>query len=302
MLLSCSDAELRKEIPKSRYSIMVLGIAQDAGYPQANCHKECCKKVWNNIQLRKMVCSLAVLDHEAKDYWIIDATPDLKDQIKMVQNHLGVSTLPKGIFLTHAHVGHYIGLMHLGREIIGSKGIPVYVMPRMKAFLETNGPWSQLVSLNNISLIELENEVETKLSKDLSINPVLVPHRDEYSETVGYEIAGPNKAALFIPDINKWEIWEKDITTYISKIDYAFLDGSFYENGEIPGRDMSEIPHPFLVESMNILKKLDTKEKSKVYFIHFNHTNPVLDIGSEAYKEVIEKGFNISTEGGLINL
>ncbi len=125
---------------------------------------------------------------------------------------------------------------------------------------------------------------------------LLVPHRDEFSETVGFFIEGPNKSALFIPDIDKWQLWDQNIKKWIKKVDYAFLDGTFYQNGEIPGRDMSEIPHPFIEESLELFEKLPAKEKEKVYFIHFNHTNPVLNSSSAAYQEVIKKGLNIARE------
>ena len=97
-------------------------------------------------------------------------------------------------------------------------------------------------------------------------------------------------------------MWDKDITTAIQSVDYAFLDGSFYQNGEIPGRDMSEIPHPFLVESMAVLDGLGAKDKAKVHFIHFNHTNPVLQKESEARIEVKKRGFHIAEEGEIFEL
>eukprot|EP00957_Ditylum_brightwellii_P156501 11911053-Ditylum_brightwellii.AAC.1 len=65
---------------------------------------------------------------------------------------------PDGIFLTHAHIGHYTGLMYLGREALGAVDVPVYAMPRMRSFLKNNGPWSQLVSLGNINIQNLEEK------------------------------------------------------------------------------------------------------------------------------------------------
>jgi pyrroloquinoline quinone biosynthesis protein B len=125
------------------------------------------------------------------------------------------------------------------------------------------------------------------------VTPFLVPHRDEYSETVGYMIAGPNKKALFIPDIDKWEKWDRSIATELSKVDYAFLDATFYDGEEL-NRDMSEIPHPFIVETMQLLKELPSSEKNKIHFIHFNHTNPVLDSNSAQARAVVQAGFHLA--------
>jgi pyrroloquinoline quinone biosynthesis protein B len=210
--------------------------------------------------------------------------------------------LPDGIFLTHAHIGHYTGLMYLGKEATNADRIPVYTMPRMKDFLENNGPWSQLVTNNNIDLVLLENNLKLEITPNVAVIPFRVPHRDEYSETVGYKIIGPNKTALFIPDIDKWEMWDTDISEAISQVDYAFLDATFFDGEEINSRDISEIPHPFIIESMYRFQDLPTSEKNKIYFIHFNHTNPMLDRESEAYQTVLKNGFNVARFHELFKL
>lgn len=280
--------------------LVVLGIAQDAGFPQADCKKDCCKAVWKDLSKRKMVSCIGLVNPESEQGYIFDATPDFKDQLNVLQQDYSVNL--NGIFLTHAHIGHYTGLMHLGREAMGAKEVPVYAMPRMKSYLETNGPWSQLVGLKNIVLQAIQNNNAVSLQNEISVTPLLVPHRDEFSETVGYLIQGKNKSAVFIPDIDKWSKWETNIEQLIKSVDIAILDGSFYENGEIPGRDMSLIPHPFIEESMKRFEPLSKEDKAKIYFIHFNHTNPVLQEASNARKEVLDKGFRIADEGMTFEL
>ncbi|WP_456461793.1 MBL fold metallo-hydrolase [Reichenbachiella sp.] len=280
------------------WNLIVLGMAQDAGYPQAGCKKSCCEDYWNGVNPKQHATCLALLNEQSKEAWLFEATPDIKDQMHALDT-LGYQL--SGIFLTHAHIGHYAGLIHLGREVMGTKNIPVYAMPKMKSFLENNGPWSQLVSLNNIELKELKNEESVSLNRTTQVAPFLVPHRDEYSETVGYKITGPNQSTLFIPDINKWETWDKDLADEVNKVDYALLDASFFKDGELVGRDMSKIPHPFTSETMELLKDIPAKEKSKVHFIHFNHTNPAL-FDSPERTQVFEKGFNIVKEGQAIGL
>ena len=273
--------------------LSVLGIAQDAGFPQAACRKDCCKAVWVRKVDRRMVSCLGLVDKTTNQSWLFDATPDFRDQLQVLEGHAPLT----GIFLTHAHIGHYTGLIHLGREVMGANAVPVFAMPRMKQFLEENGPWSQLVALNNIRLQALASDSTLQLTSKITIVPLQVPHRDEFSETVGYLINGPSKTALFIPDIDKWQLWDRDIIKLIRKVDYAFLDGSFYQNGEIPGRDMSEIPHPFIEESMNLFAPLPEGERAKIYFIHFNHTNPVLQSGSSARAKLEAGGYHIAHEG-----
>ncbi|RMD93824.1 MAG: MBL fold metallo-hydrolase [Calditrichaeota bacterium] len=285
--------------PPAGAYVAVLGVAQDGGYPQAGCTRQCCRPAWEGKVAPKHVSSLAVVDPQKQRRWLIDATPDFKAQLRMLDEMAPPQGTPdlQGIFLTHAHIGHYTGLMHLGREVIGAHHVPVYAMPRMKAFLEQNGPWDLLVRLENIRLYDLQNNIPVTLGQGLSITPFLVPHRDEYSETVGFLIAGPHRKVAYISDIDKWERWSTRIEDLLARVDLAFLDGTFYANGEVPGRDMSEIPHPFITESMHRFAGLPAREKNKIYFIHLNHTNPALQPQSEAYRTIREAGFHVAREG-----
>lgn len=295
-LLSISYNQKQKNDP----FIVVLGIAQDAGYPQIGCDKECCKKYWDKKVPKQRVSCLALFDPATNQKWIFDATPDLTEQLheadKIQKGNLS------GIFLTHAHIGHYTGLMYLGREAMNAKGILVYAMPRTYDYLQANGPWSQLVSLKNIQLQKLKADSTIKLTGKISVTPILVPHRDEYSETAGYSIKTGNKSVLFIPDIDKWQKWERDIKKLVQQYDYLFLDGTFYKDGELPGRNMAEVPHPFMQETMDLFNDLPSAQKSKIYFIHFNHTNPFIDRSSMEYNEVKNKGFNTAVEGLKVSL
>lgn len=247
----------------------------------------------------RKVVSLGILDGLSEKKYLIEATPDLPQQMKRLFYESGSkgSEVPDAIFLTHAHIGHYSGLMYLGRESMNSKNVPVYVMPLMKSFLENNGPWSQLVNLENITLNELKEGMKLTLSDHLAITPLKVPHRDEYSETVGFLIEGEHKKALFIPDIDKWEKWKQNIQVLIKEVDYAFLDATFFDENELPNRKMSEVPHPFVEESMTLFDSLPALERNKIWFIHLNHTNPLLHPNSKASKSVLEKGYHIARLG-----
>jgi len=285
--------------------VTVLGIAQDGGFPQAGCNKDCCKKAWDDNSLRRNVVCLGLVDPISGKKWLFEATPDFKIQLRELQktglpdksNSAGLS----GIFLTHGHIGHYTGLMNLGREVMDADSVLVYAMPRMQKYLSENGPWSQLVSLHNIVLMPLQNDSIIQLTKDIKVKPFLVPHRDEYTETVGFEIIGPHKKLIFIPDIDKWQKWNTNIIDVIKNNDYAFLDGTFYKDGEIK-RDMKEVPHPFITESMKLFSSLQSADKAKVHFIHFNHTNPLLQLNSPEKKALKDAGFNIAWEGERVVL
>ena len=277
--------------------LYVLGVAQDAGYPQAGCYQAHCMPGWEDPSLRRGATSIALIDPAAKKKYLFEATPNLPAQLYALEKEAPSEDYTfDGVFLTHAHMGHYGGLMFLGHEAMGGKNIPVYAMPRMQSYLRSNGPWSQLVEFNNIALQPLAHNKAVTLAS-VSVTPLLVPHRDEFSETVGYLIKGANKSALFIPDINKWSVWETEIAQIIQTVDYALLDATFYGDGELPGRDMSKIPHPLVTETMQALSDLSAEQRNKVWFIHMNHTNPLLNPDSEEANRVRANGFNIAVEG-----
>lgn len=274
-------------------SVVVLGIAQDAGYPQAGCLKSCCELPNANSELQNYPVSLALIDPDSNRWWLVEATPEIGPQMALLhQEFPDLPILPEGIFLSHAHIGHYAGLIQLGREAMGTRKMPVYAMPRMAEFLKRNGPWSQLVKLENIVLLPMQADSAIQLPGGIEVIPFQVPHRDEFSETVGFFFNGPEKENLmFIPDIDKWQKWDRDLEMELKKVKVALLDGTFFENGELPGRDMSEIPHPFVEETMDLLQDLSPEMKARVFFIHFNHTNPLNFSDGKAKVRVKARGF-----------
>ncbi len=313
LLFACNDGATNEtpttsvsasEKPITNTSLVILGTVQDAGSPHIACKRDCCKELFLHPDSSRKVVSLGLIDPFEQKKFLFEATPDVSSQLRHLSALSGIakSDIPDGVFLTHAHIGHYTGLMYFGKEATNAKKVPVYAMPKMRLFLEENGPWSQLLSNHNILFAPIQNKQEIVLSKRLKVRPFTVPHRDEYSETVGYQIAGPNKKALFIPDINKWSVWEASIVEAIAGVDYAFIDATFYDGEEINNRDISEIPHPFVVESLALFEKLSNAEKNKIFFIHFNHTNPLLNTNSPQHQEVIAQGFRVAQLGDVFSL
>ena len=274
-------------------TLVVLGTLQDGGSPHMGCVKDCCATERPN----DYVVSLGVID-ESK-HLLFDASLDIVEQTNYLQSISPAKELE--IFLTHAHMGHYAGLIHLGRESANTNQIPVYAMPRMVQFLQNNGPWSQLIDLENISIQPIQNKTPVFVSPRLKVTPLVVPHRDEFSETVGYLIVGQSKRALYVPDIDKWDLWDIDINTLVTQVDYAFIDATFFEDGEIP-RPMSEVPHPFVEESITRFKSLAIEEKNKIYFIHLNHTNPARDPFYEGRIAIEKQGYHFATFGMRFSL
>lgn len=300
-LAACFEGSAeRQEYAVDGPMLQVLGTLQDGGAPHIGCNRPCCRNLFLRPATDRKVVCMGVTDTNAEGERVgalFEATPDFPSQLQAFQSAQDIPLDRLSVFLTHAHIGHYSGLMFLGREALGAKNVDVWAMPRFREFLTTNGPWSQLVELGNIRLNSLTELQPVSIGESVRVVPLRVPHRDEYSETVGYRIEGPRKAALFIPDINKWDVWERALEEELAKVDYAFLDATFYDAEEVGYRDMAEIPHPFMVETMQRLGGLPSTEKTKVYFIHLNHTNPCLDTTSQAYRTVVGSGFHVARFG-----
>jgi len=264
--------------------IQILGVAQDGGRPQLACAKTCCA----NIKSPALVAAIGV--HSSTGWVLVDATPDIAAQIKLA------GSFPSAVVLTHAHIGHYLGLAQLGREAAGCSSVPVWCSQRMANFLKNNGPWSQLIKLGNIEIHVFNSGQAFSPIDDIEFTPIAVPHRDEFSDTHGFSINISGLRTLYIPDIDSWKKWDSFADT-AQLHDIAILDATFFDNNELPGRDMSAIPHPRVPDSMALLTPICQTTKLRVVFTHLNHTNPLWDKSSWQSQQVEENGFEVATRG-----
>jgi pyrroloquinoline quinone biosynthesis protein B len=270
---------------------ILLGIAQDAGVPQAGCYCPNCQRARTDPQQRQLVVSLGLLDRSIGQSWMIDATPDFREQLHVLHDFAPDCPLA-GILLTHAHIGHYTGLIHLGQEAMNTRALPVYVTARLAILLRENAPWSQLVDLENIQLQPLTPGREMWLSEGLSILPVLVPHRDELSDTLAFVVRGPGRSLFYCPDIDSWDEWNHNLRSFVANLDLALLDAPFFSPAELPGRNISQIRHPLVSDTISRLAGVPCQ----VCLIHLNHSNPLLNEGAER-RWVQQQGFEVGRLG-----
>jgi pyrroloquinoline quinone biosynthesis protein B len=296
----CLGASTRGQAAPDPVRALVLGIAQDGGVPHIGCAQAPCVRARRDPARRQRVAALGLVDEVAGQRFLVDATPDLPSQIDDLNRGRTLSDGRRpvdGILLTHAHMGHYTGLMWLGREALGARAVPVYATPRLAAYLRTNGPWSQLVALGQIDLREVEPGREVALTRALAATPIRVPHRDELSDTVGWRIRGPARTILYVPDIDKWERWDRRLEDEVASVDIALLDGTFLAADEVPGRSLEEIPHPLVGETTARLGPL----AHRVVFVHLNHTNALLHDPAER-RRLEASGARVAFDGQVFPL
>jgi len=337
---ACAGAGARGPEPDGPY-VVVLGTAQDGGLPHIGCDSGNCAAAKRDPSRRRLVTSLMLCDPRSGKRWLFDCTPDLREELDRARGlpekrfaapaDPAAPAAPRpppfdGMFLTHAHMGHYGGLLQLGREAYSVMGVPTYVTPRFAGFLRGNDPWKRMVDDGRLVIHELVpgdpggaggGGASIELAPDLHVDCFRVPHRDEFSDTVGFVIRGPRRSLAYLPDIDKWEKWDawtwveagagapapspspsqgQRVEALIGAVDYALLDGCFFADGEIPGRSIKDIPHPFIAESVARFAPLPATERTKVFFTHLNHTNPAADPASDATRSVGAAGMHVLDE------
>ncbi len=198
-------------------------------------------------------------------------------------------------------MGHYTGLTFLGREVMNTYQVPLFVQLRMAEFLSTNGPWKQLIDVGNV-ILKLPTSTNTwELNDRIKVEAVHVPHRDEYSETVGFVVRGPSRSIMWLPDIDSWSEWDHSLEAMLERVDRAWLDGTFWADGEL-ARDMTAIPHPRISETMMRRQAQPERLRSKVRFVHLNHTNPAIFPDSDHAKKLQHHAMDIAAEGEIFSL
>ncbi len=276
--------------------------------PHIGCDKENCTRAREHGEAARVA---AVAVQGRSGWWLLDATPDLPAQIH------DMGSMPRGIFLTHAHIGHYTGLMYLGREGLGAHGMPVWCSARMEAFLRNNEPWSQLVELGQIELHVFRTDQPVALEEGLQLTAIEVPHRDEFSDTHAFHVEHADGGSLlFLPDIDRWSKWNLSLIDFLRPGAHLLLDATFYSAGELPNRDPAEIPHPLVQNTMDLLQptldawpNLEDSSPSKplatvlgpprIRFIHLNHSNPLWDHAGPEARDLRRRGYHLAQRGAF---
>ncbi|MEO0478835.1 MAG: MBL fold metallo-hydrolase [Planctomycetota bacterium] len=279
--------------------VFVLGIAQDGGLPHLGCRRACCREARASGRVEYPV-SLGVVDRRNDQVLLVEATPKIEEQIGLLDEWSGLDRTGRApvdaVVLTHAHIGHYLGLALFGREVLGARDLPVHCSTRFAEFLRSGGPWSQLVELGQIDITSFEPGESFEPWGGLSVRSIPVPHRDEFSDTMAFVIEGPIRSLLFVPDIDAWEKSPGLLDRLLDGVDIALVDGTFYDGSELPHRDPSEVPHPLMLRTMDLLQERVAERPGSVQFLHLNHTNQVLH-DEELRAEVRARGFDVVQAG-----
>ena len=278
--------------------VTVLGIAQDGGHPQPGCLRPCCA----NITEPHYPVSLGIRSSEGTNL-LIEATRNLGDQFT-----IWGQTKVAHLLLTHAHLGHVDGLGLFGREAIAARDIELHVSDDMYHLIDRTPQWNLMVQQGVFNIRTFTAGDVVFSQGDLSIEAVRVPHRAELSDMHAFILRGPSKSLLFLTD---HDTWKETLTVHncstirelLNKlnVDIAFIDGTFWSEDELAGRNQATVPHPPVLQT---LKMLGNKKQGDpdIIFTHLNHTNPLYNRNSEQYAEVERLGWSVAHQGQRFTL
>ena len=280
-------------------TLVLLGIAQDGGVPHAGCSCARCMAAHAEPSLRRHPVACGIRGSDGSLH-LIEASRSLPDQMRLWAEVLGAEGVvrPDSVSLTHVHLGHIDGLGQFGNEAMGCSELPLFASASV---LEELANRKALGPFNAIDAAPMERFGPSE-GCGFEMELVPVPHRDEHADTHAVIIRGPSRSALFLPDHDDWaqtlgRHGASSIRQWLSdlEVDIALLDGSFWDSSELSGRDMSEIPHPTVTETLARLGER-VEDDVEIHFIHLNHSNPLLGTGLET-EELSDLGWQVAVQG-----
>lgn len=296
-------ASARKNVETSAVQgprIRILGTAQDGGFPHAACERERCQHARTTPEFARYIASIGILDNNKR--YLVDATPDIRPQLDLIADlppSGAVNRMPvDGVLLTHAHIGHYLGLAFFGFEAVHTQALPVFASPAMGNFLRTHAPWQQLVRIKNLELQPVTvGHAFVLPGTDITATALAVPHRDEYADTMAWRFSGPREVVLYVPDCDPWPRWNTDPNALFEGVTLALVDGTFFSMDELPGRDLTKIGHPLMTQTMDLVQDRVDAKTLKLRFVHLNHSNPAIEADSPERKQLLARGFDVAEDG-----
>jgi len=279
------------------FDAWVLGRAQDGGVPHLGCERACCAQA-RRAGLREYPCSLGICDRRTGKLLLIEATPAVEPQIALLhtlsEQHGRGRRPVDALLITHAHIGHYAGLMEFGEEVAATEHLPLFVTPKMASFLREHAPWSQTIEYGQVSVNEVTPGETCEPLEGLCVEFVPVPHRDELSDTMAFKVRGPAATLLWAPDVDRWDKHPGLMDRLLEGVDVALVDGTFLDEQELQGRDPARVPHPLMQDTMHDFA--DAARPGAIRFIHMNHTNAALRDAS-VIADIEARGFAVATQG-----
>ena len=285
-------------------TLTILGTAQDGGVPQAGCGCSNCNAAFENPERVRFPVSLGVMDNQGGMH-LIEATRALPEQLKIWADACRYDSpiRPNSVLLTHAHLGHIEGIGQFGKEAMGCRNLTLVASESVASILQEKKLMTPFV------IADFGSQNLPKFQQGgVVFDFIPVPHRDDTSDTHAILISGENKRVLFLPDLDDWEQTLKSVgytnpNEWFQSLGatHVLLDATFWNGEELSGRDMKDVPHPTVENSLVRLQEGGIGGP-EIILIHLNHTNPLNNPNSHQSRMVEDAGHSIGQRGLTIEL
>jgi len=299
--------------------VRVLGSAAGGGVPQWNCACKNCAAVRSGAQAARSQSSFAV-SGDGERWYLINVSPDVATQIEAfapLQPRGARGTPIAGFLLTDANVDHLGGLAVLRQQgehrfVVRSSAVVREIAIRQPAFAAFAAPphaWLPVHGGQPCEPAYADEAIGTALIvRSLNV-PGLTPGFDGRRAVEGavlaFEVtdARTGGTVLFAPVFASVDAGLREA---IARADVTFLDGSFFNDDEMPALGLGEkranslghLPVGGEEGSLHIVAGM----RNRRVFSHVNNSNPMLDPDSPAALAVAEAGAEVAYDGMELHL
>jgi pyrroloquinoline quinone biosynthesis protein B len=300
---------------------VVLGAAAGGGFPQWNSNAEACRRAraGDAGARARTQASLAVSGDGGERWFLINASPDLREQIqaqKILHPRQGLRSSPiEGIILTGADVDAIAGLLHLRER----QAFTLYGSDRVLGVLKANPifgvlseecvkrepvpldrPFRPLHVDGSGSGLEVELfDVPGKVALYLETGHNAQELAGKPGDTVGVEIRQGARRLVYIPGCSRMT---NDLRKRLAGASVVLFDGTLWQDDEMirlglgpkTGQRMGHMSVSDPDGTIVAFRDIPVRRK---ILIHINNSNPILLDDSAERRQLAGEGWEVAYDG-----
>jgi pyrroloquinoline quinone biosynthesis protein B len=290
--------------------VRVLGSAAGGAVPQWNCHCEICEAARAGARARPRTQSSLAIRGDDGPWYLVNASPDLREQLEPLAAVGGVRASPiAGVLLTDAEIDHTAGLL-LMRE--SPAPLRIYGEAGIRRALSDGYPVLRVLErYSGTEWHTLERGRPHALTgSSLVVEPFAAGgdaprYFDGELEASGLVFSDGDRRLTYVPGLARLD---EHVITRLAASDVVLVDGTFWHDDDLArqgiasarsARDMGHVP---LAGPGGTLEVLAGLERPRKVLVHINNTNPVLLEDSPERAQVVRAGVEVAYDGLEVDL
>lgn len=304
--------------------VKLLGTAAGGGFPQWNCACSGCRFARTEAgQAHSRTQNGAAVSCDGHTWYLINAAPDIRAQIEAkpsLQPGSAIRSSPiAGVILTDAELDHTIGLLSL-RE---GGTLNVYATAPVADALTESFPIRPMLEPYAVSRWHemRPGEPFALFGGQLTVTPFVLgykapryayasSHSDDAATNSAWVIGlrlkdeATGGVVVYAPCV---EAWTPELDSRLADADCILIDGTFWSADELTRLGISELDahamgHIPISGSGGSLEQLAAFPAARKIWIHINNTNPIADPTSAEHSIVLNHGFEIGSDGMVLEV